>query len=263
MKKILSILVCLSLIMSLSACGGSATATNQTEAANNATETTAVSSVNTLVVGTSANFPPYEYIEGNTVVGIDAEIISEVAKDIGVKVKWEDMKFDSLISALSANKVDLVVAGMTVTEDREEFVDFSNTYATAVQSVIVKVGSGITDIDHLEGKLIGVQLGTTGDIYASDDYGADHVKGYAAGADAVLSLINGQIDAVIIDDEVAKNLANAYPGQLTLLDTAYAEEEYAMAVKKGNTKLLNQVNASIEKLRQNGTLKRIVDKYIK
>ena len=251
MKKILSILLVSCLTLSLFACGNTATATKEGSGSSK------------LIVGTSAGFPPYEYREGNKIVGIDAEIIEAIAADLGYTLEWQDMKFDSLISALASNKVDIVIAGMTVTEDRKESVDFTDTYTAAVQSIIVKKGGNITNLDDVEGKLIGVQQGTTGDIYASDDYGNDKVQRFNEGADAVQALLNGKIDCVIIDDQVAKNFVDTHKTALELLDTAYTEEEYAMAVKKGNTQLLNQVNKSIKKLKDNGTLRRIIDKYIK
>lgn len=252
MKKILSILMVICLTLSLFACG------NTTK-----TATTEGASSSKLIVGTSAGFPPYEYREGNKIVGIDAEIIEAIAADLGYTVEWQDMKFDSLISALSSNKVDIVIAGMTVTEDRKESVDFTDTYTAAVQSIIIKKDGNIKSLDDVEGKLIGVQQGTTGDIYASDDYGNDKVQRFNEGADAVQALLNGKIDCVIIDDQVAKNFVDTHNTELELLDTAYTEEEYAMAVKKGNTQLLNQVNKSIKNLKDNGTVRRIIDKYIK
>lgn len=242
--------ICLTL--SLFACGNTTT-----------TATNEGASSSKLIVGTSAGFPPYEFREGNKIVGIDAEIMEAIAADLGYTIEWQDMKFDSLISALSSNKVDIVIAGMTVTEDRKESVDFTDTYTAAVQSIIIKKGGNISNVDDVEGKLIGVQQGTTGDIYASDDYGNDKVQRFNEGADAVQALLNGKIDCVIIDDQVAKNFVDTHKTELELLDTAYTEEEYAMAVKKGNTQLLNQVNKSIKSLKDNGTVRRIIDKYIK
>ena len=252
MKKILSILLVICLTLSLFACSN-----------NTATATTEGASSSKLIVGTSAGFPPYEYREGNKIVGIDAEIIEAIAADLGYTIEWQDMKFDSLISALSSNKVDIVIAGMTVTDDRKESVDFTDTYTAAVQSIIVKKGGSVASLDDVDGKIIGVQQGTTGDIYASDDYGNDKVQRFNEGADAVQALLSGKIDCVIIDDQVAKNFVDSHKVELELLDTAYTEEEYAMAVKKGNTQLLNQVNNSIKSLKDNGTLRRIIDKYIK
>ena len=252
MKKILSILMVICLTLSLFACGNT---TN--------TATTEGASSSKLIVGTSAGFPPYEFREGNKIVGIDAEIMEAIAADLGYTIEWQDMKFDSLISALSSNKVDIVIAGMTVTEDRKESVDFTDTYTAAVQSIIIKKGGNISNLDDVEGKIIGVQQGTTGDIYASDDYGNDKVQRFNEGADAVQALLNGKIDCVIIDDQVAKNFVDTHKTALELLDTAYTEEEYAMAVKKGNTQLLNQVNKSIKSLKDKGTVRRIIDKYIK
>ena len=217
----------------------------------------------TLTMGTNAAFPPYEFMdENNNVVGIDAEIAAAVAEKIGMKLEIKDMAFESLITAVSSGAVDIVLAGMTVTEERKESVNFTDSYATGVQVVIVKEDSAIATIDDLAGKKIGVQTGTTGDIYCAGDYGEDAVARYDNGALAVAALQNGQVDCVVIDNEPAKAFVAANEG-LKLLDTEYITEDYAAAIAKDNTELLDKVNAALAELKAEGKLDEIIGKYIK
>ncbi|MBR2043105.1 MAG: basic amino acid ABC transporter substrate-binding protein [Clostridia bacterium] len=216
----------------------------------------------TLVMGTNAEFPPYEFVDDSgKIVGIDAEIAQAVAEKMGYELEIRDMKFDSLITAVQSGNIDFALAGMTVTDERLLSVNFSNTYATGVQVVIVKEGSDIVNLDALEGKMIGVQSGTTGDIYCTDDYGQDHVKQYDSGALAVAALVNGQVDCVIIDNEPAKNFVKANAG-LKILDTEYAVEDYAAAIAKDNTELLDAFNKALAELKAEGKLDEIIKKYI-
>ena len=214
----------------------------------------------TLKVGTNAEFPPYEYYEGENVVGIDADIAAAVADKLGMELKIEDMAFDSIIPAVTSGKADIGLAGMTVTEDRLENVDFSDTYAHATQVVIVKEDSDIASPDDLEGKKIGVQLGTTGDIYAGDIKDAT-VERYNKGFEAVQALTQDKIDAVVIDGEPAKVFVKENEG-LKMLDEAFTEEDYAIAVAKGNDELLDKINTALGELKDSGELDKIVDKYI-
>lgn len=215
-----------------------------------------------LVMGTNAEFPPYEYVDDNgNIVGIDAEIAQAVAAKMGYELEIRDMKFDSLITAVQSGNIDFALAGMTVNEERLLSVNFSDTYATGVQVVIVKADSAIASIDDLEGKMIGVQSGTTGDIYCTDDFGQDNVKQYDNGALAVAALMNGQIDCVVIDNEPAKNYVKANQG-LKILDTEYAVEDYAAAIAKENTDLLEKFNKALAELKAEGELDRIINKYI-
>lgn len=213
-------------------------------------------------MGTNAAFPPYEFKEGEEFVGIDVEIAEAIAKELGSTLEVVDMEFDSIITAVNQGEVTFGMAGMTVTDERKLEVDFTTSYATGVQSVIVTEDSDITSIDDLSEKKIGVQLGTTGDIYATDDYGADFVTQYGKGADAVIALKGGDVDAVIIDNEPAKAFVAENEG-LKILDTEYAVEDYAIAVKKGNQELLDDINAALEKLTADGTIDNIIAKYIK
>lgn len=209
---------------------------------------------------TNAEFPPYEYHENNEIVGIDVDIAKAIAEHMGMELEIQDMAFDSLIPAVDSGKADFAAAGMTVDPDRQQFVDFTDTYAEAAQVIIVKEGSEIATPDDLAGKTIGVQTGTTGDMYADDIQDAE-VQRFNKGMDAVMALTQDKIDAVIIDREPAKVFVEENEG-LTILDEAFTEEEYAIAVKKGNTELLNSMNEAIKELKDSGELQAIVDKYI-
>lgn len=213
-----------------------------------------------LVMVTNAEFPPYEYHDNNEIVGIDADIARAIAAKMGMELEIQDMAFDSLIPAVQSSKADFTAAGMTVTDDRKENVDFTDTYAKAAQVIIVMEGSEIATPDDLANKKIGVQTGTTGDIYSEDIEGAD-VQRFNKGMEAVMALTQGKIDAVVIDREPAKVFVTENEG-LKILDEAFTEEEYAIAVKKGNTELLDKMNAAIKELKDSGELQKIVDKYI-
>ena len=214
-----------------------------------------------LTMATNAYFPPYEYYDGEEVVGIDVDIAQAIADKLGLELKVEDMEFNSIITAVQNGKADMGLAGMTVTEDRKKSVNFSDSYATGIQVVIVKEDSDITSVDDLNGKKIGVQLATTGDIYSKDDFGEENVEEYNKGADAVMALTQGKVDAVIIDNEPAKSFVEANEG-LKILDTEYVTEDYAAALNKDNTELLEAVNGALAELKEDGTLQEIIDKYI-
>ena len=216
----------------------------------------------TLVMATNAEFPPYEFHEGDKIVGIDAEIAQAIADKLGMELKIEDVAFDSIIPGVQAGKYDMGMAGMTVTDERLQSVNFSTSYAKGVQVVIVKEGSDIKTVDDLEGKKIGVQTSTTGDIYASDDFGEENVTKYDNGAVAVQALLSGKVDCVIIDNEPAKSYVAANEG-LSILETSYVEEDYAICFNKDDTDLQDKVNKALEELIADGTVKSIVDKYIK
>ena len=219
-----------------------------------------------LKMATNAYFQPYEYYQDGKIVGIDAEIAAAIAEYLGYELEIVDMEFDSIITAVKEGSVDFGMAGMTVTEDRLKDINFSNSYATGVQSIIVKEGSAITSVDDLLADnatyKVGVQLGTTGDIYATGDMGEDRVTPYNNANNAVLALIGGDVDCVIIDNEPAKALVAANDG-LKILDTAYADEDYAICVAKEKTELLDKINEAIVALTANGTIASIVNKYIK
>ncbi len=217
---------------------------------------------NTLTMGTNAAFPPYEYVDDDgNIVGIDAEIAAAIAEKLGMELEIKDMEFDSLITACAGGSVDVVLAGMTVTDERKESVNFSDSYATGIQVIIVKDGSEIAAYEDLEGKMIGVQSGTTGDIYCTDEFGQDNVKQFANGALAVEALKNDQVDCVIIDNEPAKAFVAANEG-LKILESEYAVEDYAIAIAKDNTELLEKINEAMKELKEDGTIDKIVSKYI-
>lgn len=289
-KNLLCLVTAAACAISLMACGGSEPAAT-TAADTTAAESTAAKSDakaedtkaeeetsgeaaesqgegGKLIMATNAEFPPYEFHDssqtgpdGSDIVGIDAEIAGAIAEKLGMELVIEDIAFDSIIPELQSGKADIGAAGMTVTEDRLANVDFSDTYATAVQAIIVTADSEIAGPDDLAGKTIGVQQGTTGDIYATDDFGDEHIDRYPKGVDAVQALLQGKVEAVIIDNEPAKVFVSEREG-LQLLDAAYAEEEYAIAVKKGNTELLDKINGALAELKSSGTLDEIVAKYI-
>ncbi len=213
-----------------------------------------------LVMATNAEFPPYEYHQGDKIVGIDVEICQAIADEMGRELVIEDMAFDSVITSVYTGKADLGAAGLTVTEDRLKNINFSTPYATAAQVIIVAEDSEIASPDDLIGKTIGVQLGTTGDIYAEDIEDAT-LERYNKGFEAVQALLQGKIDAVIIDNEPAKVYVAQNEG-LKIVDEAFTYEEYAIAIAKNNTDLLNEVNAAIAKLKESGKLDEIVNKYI-
>lgn len=227
--------------------------------------TAAAAMADTLTMGTNASFPPYEFYENEKIVGIDAEIAAAIAEKLGMELKIEDMDFKAIIPAVTTGKIDFGMAGMTVTEERLQSVNFSETYATGIQAIIVKEGSEIKSVDDLyaEGATwkVGVQDATTGDIYCTDDFGEDRVSKFPVGADAVEALKTGKVDCVIIDNEPAKAYVAANEG-LTILDTQYAVEDYAIAVALENTELLEKINGALKELIDDGTVKTIIEKYI-
>ena len=224
-----------------------------------------------LIMSTNAQFPPYEMVadgegfNGTGFEGIDVEIASAIADKLGLELQIDDMEFDSALLAVQNNTADVMLAGLSYSEERDEVVDFTDSYATGVQVVIVKDGSDVT-MDNLGEKMIGTQRGTTGYIYASDTpenggYGEDHVLAYDNGATAVQALMNGQIDAVIIDEAPAKEFVAANEGH-TILPGNWVEEQYCAAVDEGNTALQNAINTALNELMDDGTVDEIIAKYI-
>ena len=278
MKKLTALMLSSAMMLSLAACGGSAsTETVSSEAASSeaasseavsteeaaSADAAAVTTVNAgkLTMSTNAAFPPYEMTtDTGDFEGIDIEVAGAIAKKLGLELQVDDMDFDAALLAAQNGKSDMVMAGVTVTDERKAVMDFSDSYATGIQSIIVPEGSDITSPDDLAGKKIGTQRGTTGYIYCSDDFGDDAVVAYDDGLTAVQALKNGQVDAVVIDNAPAKEFVAANPG-LVILDTSYAEEDYAIGLAKGSA-LEDAVNAALEELKADGTLQSIVDKYI-
>ena len=279
MKKLSAMLMAGAMMMSLAACGSSASSASSeavsSEAASSEVASSAASSEaasaaelttvtpGKLTMSTNAAFPPYESTDDNgNFVGIDIDVATAIAEKLGLELQVDDMDFDAALLAAQNGKSDLVMAGVTVTEDRQLVMDFSDSYATGIQSIIVKEDSDVATPDDLADKMIGTQRGTTGYIYCSDDFGDEHVTPYDNGLTAVQALVNGQVDAVVIDNAPAKEFVAANPG-LKILDTAYAEEDYAIGVAKGNTAMLDAINGALEELKNDGTLQAIIDKYIK
>lgn len=302
MKKILSLILSAVLVLSMAACAPSAESSSKADSskqesskaeessqpadsskaeessqpadASKAEESSQAASgqltVNegVLTMATNAEFPPYEYYEADQITGIDAEIAAAIAEKLGLTLKIEDMEFDSIISSIKGGKADLGLAGMTVTDERLEEVNFTQSYATGVQVIIVTEDSDIKSVDDLfaEGAnhTIGVQLTTTGDLYTTDDIekaGLGTVDRYNKGADAVMALKNGKVDCVVIDNEPAKAFVAANEG-LKILETEYVTEHYAIAIAKENTELLNAVDTALQELIADGTVQSIIDKYI-
>lgn len=280
MKKITAMLLGAAMVLSLAACGSSASVSESTassEAASSeatSTEATAetageVTTVNAgkLTMSTNAAFPPYEMTaDDGSFEGIDIEIAGAIADKLGLELQVDDMDFDAALLAAQTGKSDMVMAGVTVTEERQTVMDFSNTYASGIQVVIVPEDSDIASIDDMTGKMIGVQRGTTGDLYCSDTvenggFGEENVTPYDNGLTAVQALMNGQVDCVVIDNAPAQEFVAANPG-LKILDTEYANEDYAIGVAKGNTQLLDAINGALEELQADGTVQSIIDKYI-
>ncbi len=258
--------------LALTACGGSAStassAASSVAASSEAASTSAVAAELTtveagkLTMATNAAFPPYEMTtDAGAFEGIDIDTAQAIADKLGLELQIDDMDFDAALLSVQQGKADIAMAGVTVTDERKNVMDFSDSYATGIQSIIVPEGSDIASPDDLAGKMIGTQRGTTGYIYCSDDFGDDAVVAYDDGLTAVQALNNGQVDAVVIDNAPAKEFVAANPG-LVLLDTSYAEEDYAIGMAKGNTALEDAVNAALEELKADGTLQSIVDKYI-
>lgn len=246
---------------------------------------------NTLVMATNAAFPPYEYKEGDKIVGIDAEIAAAIADKLGMKLEIVDVDFGAVLTGVAEGKYTMGMAGITVTDERKETMDFSNTYATGIQVIIVNDGSAITSLDDLwnfdaDGNpvslknpdiKIGVQQDTTGDIYSSsaisgwgfndlnedESIKTDRVVRYKTGAEAVAALKSGKVDCVIIDNEPAKSFVAANEGIHILEgDNEYTVEDYAICIKKGNSELLEKINKALEELKADGTIDGIINKYI-
>ena len=276
MKKITALLLGAVMALSLAACGGSASSAAASSAASSeaasseaaASETTEIAALTTvnagkLTMSTNAAFPPYEMTtDAGEFEGIDVEIAGAIADKLGLELQIDDMDFDAALLAAQQGKSDMVMAGVTVNEERKQVMEFSDTYASGVQVVIVKEGSEIATLDDLAGHMIGTQRGTTGYIYCSDDFGEDSVTAYDNGLTAVQALNNGQVDCVVIDSAPAKEFVAANEG-LVILDTEYAVEDYAIGMAKGNTALVEAVNGALAELKADGTIDAILAKYIK
>ena len=255
--------------LALTACGGSASSAASSvassaassEAASAAAAELTTVEAGKLTMATNATFPPYEMTtDSGEIEGIDVDTAKAIAEKLGLELQIDDMDFDAALLSVQQGKADIVMAGVTVTDERKAVMDFSDSYATGIQSIIVPNDSDIASPDDLAGKKIGTQRGTTGYIYCSDDFGEDSVVAYDNGLTAVQALNNGQVDAVVIDNAPATEYVAANPG-LKVLDTSYAEEDYAIGMAKGSA-LEDAINKALEELKADGTLQSIVDKYI-
>ncbi len=258
MKKLFAVLLAAMMLLAMVACGN--------DTPDPAPTPDPTPDTKTLYMATEVPFAPYEYYDGDKLVGIDVDVANAIAEKLGMKLEVVDIAFDSIVSGVQAGKYDMGMAGMTVNEERLEKVNFSDSYATGIQVVIVKEGGKVKSLDDMaaDGVVIGTQSGTTGFLFASEDFGDEKVKGFAKTTDTVEALKNGQVDCVMLDNEPAKALVAANPDAgLSILDTAYANEDYAIAINKQNTDLLNQINAALAELKADGTLQSIIDKYIK
>ena len=295
MKKIAALLLALVMLLALCACGGSNADTStaddsaadtaaadenadsvagpdadtadadaadaDTDAASGDEGTLTTISAGKLTMATSPDFPPYEFLDdsGNT-TGIEPEILALIASKLGLELQIDEMDFDSALMAVQTGKSDLVVSGVTVTDDRKLVMNFTDSYTTAVQVIVVPEGSSVT-LDNLGEQSIGTQRGTTGYLFTVDDYGEDHVIGYDTYTSVFQALLNGQVDCAVLDDAVARAYVEQNPG-LTILETEYVVEEYAFGVDKNNEALLEAVNNALKELVDDGTVQGIIDKYI-
>ena len=259
MKKILTAIlaaavVCTSLF-ALAGCGNSSKNSDSKSSGSSSSEK------GELHMATNASFEPYEYQEGGKVVGIDAEIAQAICDKLGYKLVIDDMEFDAIITAVTSGKADFGMAGMTVTDERKKSVDFTDPYTNAIQAIIVNESdSKVSRKKDLEGATVGVQLGTTGDVYVTDVKDAK-VERFSKGADAVLALTQNKVDAVVIDNEPAKKFVEQNKGT-KILDESFKNEDYAICLKKGSD-LTEQFNKALKELKDDGTVKKIIDKYIK
>ena len=257
--------------LALTACGGSSSSTASSPASSaassEAASTSAAAELTTVEAGkltmaTNATFPPYEMTtDSGEIEGIDVDTAKAIAEKLGLELQIDDMDFDAALLSVQQGKADMVMAGVTVTDERKAVMDFSDSYATGIQSIIVPNGSDIASPDDLAGKKIGTQRGTTGFIYCSDDYGDDNVIGFDDGATAVQNLLAGKVDCVVIDNVPAQEYVKANAG-LTILDTEYANEDYAIGLAKDNTALQEALNKALAELKADGTIQSIIDKYI-
>lgn len=278
MKKLAALLLALCMALALCACSSGDSTPTPSAAPSEAGEPSAAPSAEAsepaqggaafttveegkLTMSTNAAFPPYEMTtDSGDFEGIDVEIAAAIAEKLGLELDILDTDFDSALLAVNQGKSDMVMAGVSITDDRLLVMDFSDTYATGIQVVIVKEGSDVT-LDNLGEKMIGVQKGTTGWQYCTDDYGEEHVTAYDNGLTAVQALVSGKVDCVVIDNAPAQEFVKANDG-LAILDTEYANEDYSIGVDKGNTALLDAINGALKELIADGTVQRIIDTYI-
>ncbi|MCD8129031.1 MAG: transporter substrate-binding domain-containing protein [Oscillospiraceae bacterium] len=271
LKSLLCAALALTMVLALTACGSSGS--NSTSAsdvvdanvtsASDAAETAELTTINEgkLTISMSADFPPYESLDDSgNIVGIEVDIMNLIAEQLGLELQIDDMDFDSALLAVQQGKSDMVVSGVSITDERKATMNFTDSNTTALQVIVVPEGSDVT-LDNLGDQHIGTQRGTTGFIYTEDDYGSDHVIGYDTYTLVIQAVLNGQVDCAVLDDSVARAYVAENPG-LMILDTEYAVESYAFGVDKTNTALLDAVNAALSALIADGTVDEIISRYI-
>ena len=273
MKKIAAFLLAATMAVSMAACqsasNNSSTAGDTGSSASSAGEQTSVDKIKAdgyITMSTNAEFEPFEYKDGSDYKGIDIDIAKKVAEKLGVELKIHDVAFDTLIAELQGGKANFVAAGMTADEDRRKNVDFSDTYFNASQAIIVLKDSEIKSPEDLSGKKVGVQQGTTGDKYCTNEDGKSEVKDinvqrYNKGVDAITDLISGRLDAVVIDNFPATKFVEKNPDKIVKLDDALTVEEYAIAVQKGDTAMLDVINEVLKEMKDSGELDELIDGY--
>ncbi|MBW7573484.1 transporter substrate-binding domain-containing protein [Caproiciproducens faecalis] len=273
-SKIAAFLLASAMMFTAAGCGQSSSASSAaasaagSESASTAASTSVdkIKAAGFVTMSTNAEFEPFEFKDGDKIIGIDIDISNKIAEKLGVELKVNDIAFDALTTELGSGKTNFVAAGMTADEDRKKNVDFSDTYFDASQAIIVLKGSAIKSPADLNGKKVGVQQGTTGDTYCTNEDGKNEIKvgsteRYAKGVDAVADLINGKIDAVVIDDFPAKKFVEKNPDKIAKLEEALTTEQYAIAVPKGDKAMLDTVNSVLSELKSSGELDKIVEKY--
>lgn len=241
MKKVVALLMACVLVLAFAACGQS----------------------NTLTMVTNAEFPPFEYMEGDQFVGADIEIAQAIAEIMGKELEITNIDFDAALSGVATGKYDVAVAGITATEERMKNMNFSDAYYVASQAIVVRADSDIKGAADLNGKAISCQEGTTGELYLNENAEANGytVQAFKTGAEGITALTTGKVDALVIDNEVAKALSGKQEGKTVVLDEALTKEEYAIALKKGNDALTAEINAALQQLKDSGKLAEIFDKY--
>lgn len=269
--KFLAVCLAAAAMLSMSACnGGGASSGTTSESGNSGASTSTLDAIKKngfITMSTNAEFEPFEFKDGDKIVGIDLEISQKIADKLGVELKVNDVAFDSLVPELTSSKADFVAAGMTADEDKKKNVDFSDNYFDAGQAIIVKKGSDIKAPDDLNGKKVGVQTGTTSDKYCTNEDGSSKIKvgsveRYNKSMDAVSDLIAGRIDAVVVDNFPADKFVEKNSDKIAKLDDMLTSEQYAIAVKKGNTELLDVINQTLKEMKDSGDLQKVFDKYL-
>lgn len=265
--KFLAVCLAAASMLSMSACGGGGNGGNSSTANGSADSLDTIKKNGFITMSTNAEFEPFEYKDGDSIVGIDIEISKKIADKLGVKLNVNDVAFDSLIPEITSGKADFVAAGMTADDTRRKNVDFSDNYFDASQAVIVKKGGEIKQPKDLDGKKVGVQTGTTGDKYCTNEDGSSEIKvasveRYNKGMDAVSDLIAGRIDAVVIDDFPAQKYVSKNADKIAKLDDMLTQEQYAIAVKKGNKEMVDLINTTLKEMKDSGELQKIFDKYL-